>query len=235
MNLAIDFGNTRAKAGIFNQNDLIEVIDEFDVRDTSDLVRERSVEKVAISSVTQSNISLSTIQEVQVFELDNHSRLPFSNAYKTPETLGKDRIAAVAGAQSMFPETNCLVIDIGTCITFDFLDKTGVYHGGAISPGVDIRFKSLHTFTANLPLVESEDFVPLIGQSTESCIQSGVINGVMAEINEIIRMYQLKYTDLQIILCGGWANYFENKVKEHIFAAPELVLRGLNRILLYNV
>lgn len=235
MNLAIDFGNTRTKAGIFNQNDLIEVIEEFDVTNTSNFLMSRNIEKVAVSSVTRSTVALNDISDVQIFELNEDSYLPFYNAYQTPKTLGKDRIAGVAAAQGMFPGTNCLIIDIGTCITFDFLDGEGVYHGGAISPGVDIRFKSLNTFTANLPLVEPEDFIPLIGQSTKSCIQSGVINGVIAEINEIIRMYQLKYTDLQIILCGGWANYFENKVKGHIFAAPELVLRGLNRILLYNV
>lgn len=235
MNLAIDFGNTRAKAGLFDKDELLEIFYDFKVRSLSDLIKTENIRNIAVSTVTSAVFELENIEGVRLLKLDHSTNLPFSIAYKTPETLGRDRIAAVAGAQFLFPETNCLIIDIGTCITFDFLNVGGVYHGGAISPGVDIRFKALNTFTANLPLVEAEEIVPLIGKTTKSCIQSGVINGVLAEINEIIRMYQLKYTDLQIILCGGGSNYFENRLKEHIFAAPELVLRGLNRILLYNV
>ncbi len=235
MNLAIDFGNTRAKAALFDQNELREIFNDFKIGSLSGLVQEKKLVNTIVSTVNGNDQEIEGIEAGNVIRLTHSTPLPFQIAYKTPETLGIDRIAAVAGAQFMFPNQNCLVIDIGTCITFDLLDASGTYQGGAISPGVGIRFKALNTFTANLPLVEAEETVPLIGQTTESCMQSGVINGVNAEINEIIRMYRSKYTNLQIILCGGGANYFENRLKGHIFAAPELVLRGLNRILLYNV
>ncbi len=133
------------------------------------------------------------------------------------------------------PEPTLLVIDAGTCITYEFLDDKQNYHGGAISPGVAMRFESMHTFTAKLPLVKPLGDVPLIGNTTETCLQSGVIHGITAEIEGVIQRYLYLYPDMKIILCGGDAHFFENKVNHSIFAAPDLVLMGLNRILNYTI
>lgn len=236
MNLAIDFGNTFVKAGLFEETDLKEVITNVEVDHIPELIGQFSPKNIIVSSVSKTPKDIKKLLHGHAFIMLHHRlSLPFKIDYKTPETLGLDRIAAVAGAQGLFPDTNCLVIDTGTCFTYDLLATGGVYLGGGISPGIRMRFEALHTFTANLPLIDFEDNIPLIGQTTKSAIQSGVINGAIAEITEIIRMYSDKFTNLRIIICGGDAKFFENKLKASIFAAPELVLRGLNRILLYNV
>jgi type III pantothenate kinase len=155
--------------------------------------------------------------------------------YATPTTLGVDRIAGVCGAKHMSPKTNVLVIDAGTCITYDFLDRDGNFLGGGISPGLMMRFNAVHNFTARLPLVPLVEIAPLIGDSTETCIQSGVINGLIEELGGIISLYRQKFEGLAVILSGGDARFFENKLKGSIFAVPELVLSGLNSILIHNV
>ena len=155
--------------------------------------------------------------------------------YTTPATLGVDRIAAICGAIEIFPQQNCLVVDAGTCINYEFLDAALNYHGGAISPGIQMRFDALHKFTARLPLIKEFNKTELVGNSTESCMTSGVVNGVVAEVNGIIEKYAQKFPDLGVILCGGDAYFFENNLKQPIFAAPDLVLHGLNRILQHNV
>lgn len=236
MNLALDFGNTFTKAGLFEDNNLKKVITDIKLDCLPDLVDKYTPENIIISSVSVKATDITTkLEGERIVILKHDLPLPFKIAYQTPETLGLDRIAAVAGAQEMFPGRNCLVIDTGTCFTYDLLDHQGVYHGGGISPGIKMRFQALHTFTANLPLIGFEEETPLIGQSTKGSILSGVVNGTVAEITEIIRQYRDKFADLQIIMCGGDAKFFENRLKASIFAAPELVLRGLNRILLYNV
>jgi type III pantothenate kinase len=161
--------------------------------------------------------------------------LPISNLYATPQTLGGDRLASVCGAHQKFPGSHCLVIDAGTCIKYDFLDKDGQYHGGAISPGLKMRFQAMHQFTAKLPLVEIVEDPKLIGNTTETSLQSGALNGAVAEMNGIILQYEQKFEGLQVILSGGDGPFFENKLKRPIFALPELVLSGLNSILIYNV
>jgi type III pantothenate kinase len=127
------------------------------------------------------------------------------------------------------------VIDAGTCITYDFLDSDGIYHGGAISPGLRMRFQAVHTFTSRLPLVDTPAEALLIGDTTEKSIQSGVVNGIVAEAKGIIQQYERQFEGLTVILCGGDGGFFENKLKGSIFAVPELVLSGLNSILNYNV
>ena len=144
-------------------------------------------------------------------------------------------MAAACGALEIFQDQNCLVIDAGTCINYEFLDKQANYHGGAISPGIQMRFEAMHKFTARLPLLKEISKTDLVGNSTESCMKSGVINGVLAEVNGIIDQYNQKFPRLRVILCGGDAHFFENNLKPPIFVAPDLVLHGLNRILLHNV
>jgi type III pantothenate kinase len=148
--------------------------------------------------------------------------------------LGYDRIAAGVGANLRYPSQNCLVIDIGTAIKYDLVSAENAFEGGIISPGRRMRFNALHTFTKKLPLLDTVEIPELIGHSTESCMKSGVMKGITAEINGIIDEY-LKKLKLTVLICGGDAPYFETKIKYPTFAAPNLVLEGLNRILQYNV
>ncbi|QSE98743.1 type III pantothenate kinase [Fulvivirga lutea] len=234
MNLVIDFGNTTGKVGLFTNNDLIKVMRPVQLDDIAKFFDEYDIQNTIISS---SSISTSNIRKKvhgNCLELSHKTPLPFAINYKTPETLGLDRIAGVAGAYFNHPNENCLVIDIGTCITYDVL-VNGQYPGGAISPGLTMRFKALNTFTANLPLVENEGSTELVGDSTKNSILSGVANGMAAEIDGFIENFNHKFGPLKVLICGGDYIFFENKLKASIFAAPELVLKGLNGILQYNV
>jgi len=168
-------------------------------------------------------------------ELNNSTSLPINNLYKTIQTLGKDRIAAVTGGANLFPNNDLLIIDAGTCITFDFINANKDYLGGAISPGINLRFKALHNFTGNLPLIDPKADVNLIGDSTESSILSGVINGVREEVDGIIGRYKSSYPNMKVIFTGGDVKYFDKYVKNNIFAVENLVLKGLKAILNYNV
>lgn len=233
MNLVIDFGNTTGKAALFENNKLLDLIKTSELNEVVAFSKNYHVENCLISS---SGMEPQIIQEainIPSKVLNVQMKFPFKIAYKTPETLGLDRIAAVAGAYEMFAGQNILVIDAGTCITYDVL-ISNEYLGGAISPGINMRFKSLNTFTANLPLVELSDFNHLTGDSTLNSILSGVLNGIRAEVDEMINSFVNKYGSLQVVICGGDYIFFENKLKASIFAAPELVLSGLNGILRYN-
>jgi type III pantothenate kinase len=236
MNFVIDSGNTAIKVGLFSDNNLLEKRTFPSHEQLQEFLQKRKVENVIISSVKgDAELLAALIQAKQSYILTHALPLPIRNLYATPATLGVDRLAGVCGAHALLPGQNCLVIDAGTCITFDFIDKTAGYHGGAISPGMAMRFQAVHTFTAKLPLVPSIPKAELIGNSTETSIQSGVINGLIAEIEGIIGRYSNKFEDLKVILCGGDARFFENLLKASIFASPELVLIGLNSILNHNV
>lgn len=236
MNLAIDVGNTLIKAGIFDQGKLITYYSELSETDLHEVIQSQALEYAIISSVGKiKDINLAKYYFKKVVSLDNTTKLPLTNLYKTPQTLGVDRLAGAVGGSVLFPESNKLVIDAGTCITYDFTNKDNQYLGGGISPGIDIRFKALNTFTEKLPLINRSQIAVLIGGNTEESILSGVLNGVIEEVNGIINQYKNKYPDLKIIICGGDSSFFESKIKESIFAIPELVLIGLNRILEYNV
>jgi len=167
-------------------------------------------------------------------ELDTSTLLPITLNYKTLETLGKDRIALAVAAAQLYPHKNVLIIDAGTCITYDFIDKHKEYQGGSISPGIQMRFKALNTFTDKLPLINPTDNVELLGKSTSESISSGVMNGVYSEIDGIIDKYKINFPDIEVILTGGDIIYFDKKLKNNIFANSNLVLKGLNMILDYN-
>lgn len=236
--LIIDFGNTLAKVAVFNNRETIEVfsIEHVNIEQITALASKYHFYHCIISSVTAipSEIRDFLEQNYHLTELDHNTPVPVKNLYKTPETLGKDRLAAVVGAFCIFPATNCLVIDAGTCITFDFLDNQGNYHGGAISPGVNLRFRALHTFTSRLPLINSKNFEGITGKTTEESILAGVLNGTVAEMKCTIHTYTEIYPDLQVVLTGGDMIFFETKLKSNIFATPNLVLAGLNEILNFN-
>ncbi len=169
------------------------------------------------------------------FVLDEQMALPIQIGYETPHTLGKDRIAAVVGAQCLRPKRDVLVIDAGTAITYELLEASGLYVGGNISPGMTTRFRALHHFTQKLPLVSEPEEVPWVGVSTVSAIQAGVVNGIVLEMDGYITQLRQKYPDLLVFLTGGHSFYFERRLKNRIFADINLVLIGLNRILEYNV
>lgn len=237
MNIVVDYGNSSAKVGLFVGDKLTAQYNFLAAEELKSFLENFSGDNFIISSVTKDPEQVSTwaIRVKHKFILKPGLPLPVNIKYATPHTLGVDRIAGVCGAQHMFPDTHALVIDAGTCITFDFLDKHGNFLGGGISPGLSMRFQAVHNFTARLPLVAPTDDPPLIGDSTETCIQSGVINGITAELNGIVGLYRQKFEGLTVILSGGDARFFENKLKGSIFAVPELVLSGLNSILIHNV
>jgi len=236
MNLVIDCGNTRIKIGLFIDRELIRQESFTNQDELKNFMKQIHADHVLVSSVNYNPdeiLSWSHARGKKIV-LTSSLPLPVHIAYQTPGTLGVDRIAAVCGAMELFPERDCLIIDAGTCINYELLDAKGVYHGGAISPGIAMRFEAMHTLTARLPLVKANENIGLIGTSTKTCMQSGVMNGVWEEVKGITRQYQALYPNLMVIICGGDYPFFENKLKPAIFVAPEIVLIGLNRILRYH-
>ncbi|MDT0556275.1 type III pantothenate kinase [Patiriisocius hiemis] len=240
MNLIIDVGNTRVKVAVFKANKLeykdISAKETF----TNALVAIReqypNIKKCIVSSVGNLNKKdlLFLKESYSVLELNHKTKIPFTNKYATPKTLGVDRIALVASAAVQFPKVNCLLIDAGSCITYDFLSSKNEYYGGAIAPGIGLRYKSLEAFTANLPLLDKETPDGVIGDSTNNAIHSGVINGVIFEIEGFIRSYREKYDDLTVILTGGDAHFLRDSLKNDIFANSNFLLEGLHYILEHN-
>ncbi len=239
MNLIIDIGNTTAKLAIFDKDELIEVFRS--PNDTLDCLPMLCTRYPLRRGILSSVISLSeTVRQqlealpFRVIKLDYKTPVPIINLYKSPQTLGMDRLAAVVGAHTLKPGCDALVIDAGTCITYDFIDASGRYHGGNISPGRAMRFKALHTFTGKLPEVEAEGELPAYGQTTETAIRVGVIQGIEYEMDGYITRLRKNYPSLLVFLTGGDEISFDSKLKSSIFADRFLVLKGLNRILSYN-
>lgn len=236
MNLVVDYGNSAAKVGIFNHQTLIESLAFSSIDGLEKFVGNSAADNMLVSSVNEDPETILSFSNARrKFILSPDLPLPIINKYSTPRTLGMDRIASACGARQLFPGEHALAIDAGTCITYEFLDQDGNYLGGGISPGLAMRFKAVHTFTAKLPLISPKQNAALIGDSTETSIQSGVVNGLIAEIEGIIARYQKEFGSVRVILCGGDTRFFENQLKASIFASPELVLIGLNSILNYNV
>lgn len=236
--IVVDLGNTSVKYGIFEGDALIKQGHFQELDELPQELLQQPYENAIIATVAGNTQSIKErlVVHGKLIELSAQTALPVLNQYKTPQTLGVDRIAAAVGANYFFPNRNCLVFDAGTCITHEFITSDGSYQGGGIAPGIAMKFKALHTFTKRLPLVEqTSEAYPLTGQTTQESIQSGVLHGTVAELNGIIQQYSAKAADLVVILCGGDAGFFESKLKGRIFVIPELVLIGLHRILIYNV
>ena len=236
MNLIIDIGNNSAKFFLFKGEQLIlhtrksnssfDVIDEWN--------RLYNIEKAIISSVIVETPELSeAISGLQcpVVRFSNSMPLPLEINYRTPHTLGSDRIAAAVGAWNEAPGRNMLVIDAGSAITIDFVGKDGKYNGGNIAPGIKMRLKALHEYTSRLPMVEKDGDTPTMGYDTETAIRSGVINGICHEIEGYINEFKQKYCDVLVFLTGGDEKPLKNRIKSCIFADKYLVAKGLNRIL----
>lgn len=239
MNLIIDIGNTAAKLAVFSQGKLQDTkrCSNQSLEGLSVLCKQYPIKQGILSSVISlgENV-LRTLEELPfpVRTFTHQMPIPIKNLYETPQTLGTDRLAAVIEAHMTCPNHPILVIDAGTCITFDFIDEAGQYHGGNISPGIDMRFKALHTFTSKLPEIGHEGETPPLGKTTETAIRSGVIKGVEHEINGYIHHFRKNYPNLLVFLTSGTDFSFDTKLKSSIFADSFLVLKGLNRILEYN-
>ncbi|HEX8060564.1 MAG TPA: type III pantothenate kinase [Cyclobacteriaceae bacterium] len=235
MNLIVDIGNTRIKAAVFNESILVEKHTFLEVGRFKEFLKDKAYDRSMISSVRSDDREIVAHIPSPKIQLTSSLDLPIKVNYDTPKTLGVDRIAAACGAFELFPGSDCLVIDMGTCITYDFLSSKGVFEGGAIAPGVKMRFAAMNHFTSRLPLVDPVADAMLTGKSTATSMQSGVINGILEEIKGFISRYQSHYPGLKTVACGGDLVFFENSIKPSIFAAPELVLTGLNRILLHHI
>ena len=238
MNAVIDIGNTFAKIGWFKENELIEVQQKIPVGRLLEILNEsRPVEAIFSSTSHQTQPFADALRQqgCQAFELTPQLPVPVKKDYETPQTLGPDRVAAAAGAAALFPGSPCLIIDMGTCVTYDWLSADAVFGGGIISLGLRMRFQAMHSFTKKLPLVEADGFPALIGKNTRQALQSGAVNGLWAEVEGIVARYRAQMGDCKVLLCGGDASFFESRLKKPIFAVPYLVLIGLNRILQYNV
>lgn len=240
MNLIIDVGNTFAKFAIFKADDLVYKVsfklNEF-LEHYKFLLKEfPEITNGIIASVGQLNSDYLKIieKDVALLILNSETKLPFKNTYKTPKTLGVDRLALASASVKHFSNRNVLIIDAGTCITYDFITDKNTYLGGAISPGIRLRYQSLHNLTANLPLLETQEVTEIIGNTTETSIHSGVILGIVNEIDGAINTYQQKYSDLTVILTGGDAKFLSNQLKNSIFANSDFLLEGLNYILEFN-
>ena len=239
MNLIIDVGNTKAKLAVFEENKIVFkktcTTDEI-LKEVNELIDNYYIDKGILSSVGELNeITINSISNlINLLVLDSSTKIPFNNKYKTPETLGVDRIALVSACVKNYPNKNCLVMDAGTCITYDFVNSKNNYLGGAIAPGIDMRYKSLHTFTANLPLLKKKEVEKIIGNTSKKAIHSGVIKGTLFEIEGVINQYQEKYEDLTVILTGGDAKFLSKQLKNSIFANSNFLLEGLNFILEFN-
>lgn len=239
MNLIIDIGNSAAKLAVFHQNEMIDMV--YDTNHSLDKL-ENICERYAIErGILSSVIHLNDIIESQLKQLDfpllrlNYKTpLPITNLYRTPKTLGSDRIAAVVGAYTRFPGRDILVVDAGTALTYEFIDHNGCYHGGNISLGKYTRIKALSAYCDKLPVINPDGDVPDFGYSTETAIRAGVIHGIELEITGYILQMQQKYPDLLVFLTGGDEFSFDTNLKNIIFADKFLVLKGLNRILEYN-
>ncbi|MCL4166010.1 UNVERIFIED_CONTAM: hypothetical protein GTU68_042625, partial [Idotea baltica] len=236
----IDVGNSFVKLALFEKNEIKhkQVVESHLVLEGIKNLKKKykSIDRVIISSVGKLKESdIKTIEEsFNLLVLNSKTNLPFVNLYKTPKTLGTDRIALVCASIKQYPKSNCLIIDAGSCITYDFVSDSNNYLGGAISPGIRMRYEALNNFTANLPLLDTDLPQNIIGKSTKESIHSGVIHGVLKEIDGVIQEYKHKYLDLTVILTGGDANFLSKQLKSSIFANSNFLLEGLNHILQFN-
>ena len=239
MNLVVDIGNNFFKLGVFENSNLIfsfsDKNDRIDIEIEKIIGKYREITSALISNVSSLNISeILNRFNIKTYELDSTFIFPFKLNYKTPESLGNDRLALAAAATILYPNSNNLVIDAGTCITIDFIDNNNYFMGGSISPGVKMRYDSLNHYTANLPLLKNENSFNYPGDSTNASIHAGIIGGVSNEINGFIKQINSRNDKVNVILTGGDAKILSKTLKITIFANQNFILEGLNSILNLN-
>ena len=236
--LCLDFGNTRLKYALFNEDHMVEsatlINDSIPI--IQDLLDKYTPDASILSSVINHTPEIETVlaQRTSFHKLSHLTQLPFTVPVGKPETMGADRIALAAAAVKFYPGKNNLVIGLGTAITYNFINKYNEFLGGSISPGMELRFKSLNDYTALLPLVKKDWNFPLVGYDTKTNILSGVILGMVMEIDGIIDAYKEKYENFNVVLTGGDSSYFGVHLKNTIFADPEFLFKGLYAISFYN-
>jgi type III pantothenate kinase len=241
MILTIDVGNTRIKGAVFENDTFLEqfLFEPNALQNAIEniLIKYPNTSHLIVASVgklgKESFLSFET--KVAVHFVSHADDFPFLNAYATPHTLGIDRMVLATGATLRYPNLNRLVIDAGTCVTYDFVSQDDVYLGGAISPGLRLRYQSLHNYTAALPLLESECPDYFIGNSTANSIHSGVVNGLAHEIDGFIEEYRTRYPNFIIILTGGDAEFLAKRLKNTIFANSNFLLESLNQTFQYKI
>ena len=239
MNLAIDIGNSFYKIGIFDNDEklFVESYRVFDAGQLADLLKEYTLKNAIYSSVRKGNNSIETILRnsgLKYHRLSHRTGLPYKSMYESPETLGTDRIAALAYGYNKYPHRNVLLIDAGTAVTYDLLNESGTFEGGNIAPGIGIRYRALNEFTGRLPLVSPDNKYDILGRNTENAIRSGVQQGLVFEINEYIRNLKKTHRNLEIVMTGGDGKYLSEKVEHAVTYKKDLIIEGLNYILLYN-
>jgi len=232
--LCLDFGNTRLKTAVFIDDQLKDVIvlNEDPHQHLKQIIEQYQTQRSLLSSVINHPQSIEGLlaSTTAYHKLSNTSKLPITIPVGKPETVGADRLAIAAAAVHLFPQQNNLAIGLGTCITYNFINKFSELMGGSISPGMEMRFKAMHHFTAKLPLVKADWNVPLLGYDTKTNLQSGVVLGMAKEIDGIIEMYEERYGNFNVLLTGGDIAYFEPHLKKKIFADSELIFKGLYAI-----
>jgi len=240
MHLVIDVGNTQIKIAVFEQNTAVEYLtaNQNELLSTIKALKIKypNIRKAIVASVVNlENIILSSLKNsIEIQYLTKECKFPFINTYSTPNTLGIDRMVLAAGAVLEYPKQNRLVIDIGTCITYDFIDENNNYLGGAISPGIRLRYESMNQKTAKLPSLTKKKPLHFIGNSTESCMHSGVVNGIALEMDGFIELYKAQYTNFITILTGGDSDFLAMRLKNTIFANSNFLLKSLNQTFQYN-
>jgi len=238
MYLTIDIGNSFAKLAIFHDGEIVykERHHKLLVGIVDKLYKKFLFSRAILSStrVIDKRIITAIQRRYDMIILDHNTAIPIKNLYRTPETLGRDRLAAMVGAYVQYPKQNCVIIDLGTCNTFDLVDKNGTYQGGNISPGVDMKLKAMNHFTSKLSLPVRQYNDDPIGKDTTSALQNGAFWGTIFEIESFIHCMNALFTPLNVILTGGDAEIFGSKLNSKIFVAPNIVLIGLHEILKYN-
>jgi len=232
--LCLDFGNTRLKAAVFTNGALSQtvVLPDDSEQTLNELLNQFRPEKSILSSVINHNPSIEPLlaQRTRFHKLNHTSKIPFSTPVGKPETIGADRLALCAAAVHVFPNSHNLVVAVGSAVTYNFINKYHELVGGGISPGMEMRLKSLNYYTAKLPLIKADSNVPLIGYDTETNILSGVVLGMAKEIDGFIDAYKEKYWNFNVVLTGGDLVYLASHLKSKIFADPELIFKGLYAI-----
>ena len=239
MNLAIDIGNSSVKLGVFegSTKKYINSINKLSAENLAKLVETYGITSIIYSSVAGGSKILtdfSSSSGLELMRLNQDTKIPVKIEYSTPETLGSDRIAGIVAAYNKYGNNNVLVIDAGTAVTFDILLSEGIYKGGNISPGLSMRFQALNNYTDRLPLVIPDNKYDIIGTNTENAIRSGVQQGLIFEINEYIRTFEILFKGLRIVITGGDGLFLSGLINQKVDYSPDLVIEGLNYIVNYN-